>query len=159
MPPPPPPPPPMPDPIASTSRSDLSSSTHSLLSVVRASLKHTAAPVEVPINIPGIGAGGRTKRTGQPTVNIAGDKMESFLNEVKSAKLRRVGANPTFPANRQVPPNGVHPLARRATMDVVTGETSRRSWLDAIGNTSIAGGEVAAGKRKRDMASADVYGT
>jgi hypothetical protein len=31
------------------------------------------------------------KRTGQPTVNIAGEKMAAFLTEMKSVRLRKVG--------------------------------------------------------------------
>ena len=46
-------------------------------------------PVEAPINNPGLN---RTKRQGQPTVNVPSEKMAAFLHEIKTAKLRKVGS-------------------------------------------------------------------
>ena len=60
------------------------------LSSARAALKHTALPVETPIN--SAYAPSRTKRAGQPTVKLGGDKMAAFLDEMKSAKLRKTGS-------------------------------------------------------------------
>lgn len=53
-------------------------------------MKHTTLPVETPIN--SAYAPSRTKRAGQPTVNLGGDKMAAFLHEMKSAKLRKTGS-------------------------------------------------------------------
>lgn len=152
MPPPPPPPPPQLSPGTLSSYPIPPSKQDSLLAAARASLKHTATPIEAPINVPGVGAGGRTKRTGQPTVNISGDKMESFLNEVKSVKLRRVGDHPT-PSTSRLPP-----LRRRATLDPEVVEQSQQSWFGHIGNTTLAGHEIALGKRKRDQSSGTSQG-
>ncbi|KAF8134860.1 hypothetical protein EV363DRAFT_1396329 [Boletus edulis] len=55
----------------------------------RASLRHAMTPVEAPINNPGQT---RTKRHGQPTVNVPSEKMAAFLHEIKTAKLRKVGS-------------------------------------------------------------------
>ena len=91
MPPPPPPPPPAFD-SAPPVRLPVSSSrtTEEFLSSARAALKHTILPVEAPIN--SAYAPSTTKRTGQPTVNLGGDKMAAFLNEMKSVKLRKTGS-------------------------------------------------------------------
>ena len=53
-------------------------------------MKHTVVPVEAPINA--AYAPSRPKRTGQPTVNLGGDKMVAFLSEMKSVKLRKTGS-------------------------------------------------------------------
>jgi len=97
MPPPPPPPPPPPLPSGSNSNipavrlpGSSAKSTEKFLSSARAALKHTTLPVEAPIN--SLYAPSRTKRTGQPTVNLGGDKMAAFLSEMKSVKLRRTGS-------------------------------------------------------------------
>jgi hypothetical protein len=96
MPPPPPPPHPLnswrviPAPISRPSSGSGTFATDEFLSSVRASLKHTGTPEEAPIN--SIYAGSRSKRTGQPTVNIETDKMAAFLSEMKSVKLRKVGS-------------------------------------------------------------------
>lgn len=79
------------------------SATESFLLTARASLKHTAPPIEAPINP--VVYGGRTKRTGRPTVNVPTEKMASFLNEVKSAKLKKISnhfAPPLRPAPEEV---------------------------------------------------------
>ena len=46
-------------------------------------------PVEAPINNPGFN---RSRRQGQPTVNVPSEKMAAFLHEIKTVKLRKVGA-------------------------------------------------------------------
>ncbi|KIM84785.1 hypothetical protein PILCRDRAFT_817582 [Piloderma croceum F 1598] len=92
--PPPPPPPPLPPGSTSTTRPHTTSNPttpaqDALFANARAALKHTSQPVEQPINYGGLGA--RAKRTGQPTVNIAGEKMAAFLSEMKSVRLKKVG--------------------------------------------------------------------
>ncbi|KAF7978838.1 hypothetical protein HWV62_44639 [Athelia sp. TMB] len=100
-PPPPPPPPPQPRPEGFSTRPLTSSAGPStmhtsapgtLFASARAALKQTAKPVEAPINFGGLGA--RTKRQGQPTVNIDGEKMAAFLTEMKSVRLRKTGPTP-----------------------------------------------------------------
>jgi hypothetical protein len=61
------------------------------LASARASLKHLAVPFEAPIN-PAVfgGVALRTKRHGQPTVNVPSDKMAAFLSEMKTVRLRKV---------------------------------------------------------------------
>ena len=95
MPPPPPPPPP---PLQQGLNSHIppvrlpgsgTKSTEAFLSSARAGLKHTALPVEAPIN--SAYAPSRSKRTGQPTVKLGADKMVAFLSEMKSVKLRKTG--------------------------------------------------------------------
>lgn len=82
--------------------------TGSLFASVRASLKHTPAPVEAPINAAAYG-GPRTKRTGLPTVNVPSDRMPAFLNEMKTARLRKVagGRPPDLPPLTDLNVNGV----------------------------------------------------
>lgn len=58
-----------------------------MFATARASLRHAMTPVEASINNPT-----RTKRQGQPTVNVPSEKMAAFLHEIKTAKLRRVGS-------------------------------------------------------------------
>lgn len=60
-----------------------------MFATARASLRHAMTPVEAPINNPGLN---KTKRYGQPTVNVPSEKMAVFLHEIKTAKLRRVGS-------------------------------------------------------------------
>lgn len=60
-----------------------------MFATARASLRHAMTPVEAPINDPRLN---RTKRQGQPTVNVPSEKMAAFLHEIKTAKLRRVGS-------------------------------------------------------------------
>ncbi|OCB85286.1 hypothetical protein A7U60_g7591 [Sanghuangporus baumii] len=86
--PPPPPPPPPPRP-ATLSRSQ-TSQPGSTFANVRASLRHAGPPVEKPIN-PAV-YGGPAVRKGQPTINLDADRMTAFLNELKTHRLRRVGA-------------------------------------------------------------------
>ncbi|KAG8213157.1 hypothetical protein J3R82DRAFT_11565 [Butyriboletus roseoflavus] len=83
-PPPPPPPPPVPLRIDTTPYTPTS-----MFASARASLRHAMTPVEAPINNPGLT---KTKRHGQPTVNVPSEKMAAFLHEIKTAKLRRVGS-------------------------------------------------------------------
>lgn len=72
--------------------------TGALFASVRAGLKHKPLPVEAPIN-PVVYGSHRTKRTGLPTVNVPTDRMPAFLNEMKTAKLRKVadGRPPDLP--------------------------------------------------------------
>ena len=65
-------------------------------------MKHTTIPVEAPIN--SVYAPPRTKRTGQPTVNLGGDKMAAFLSEVKSVKLRKTGSLASIRSTEVNPP-------------------------------------------------------
>ncbi|EIW57775.1 uncharacterized protein TRAVEDRAFT_59336 [Trametes versicolor FP-101664 SS1] len=88
MPPPPPPPPPPPL-FRSQAPSTLSGESGNFLASARAGLKRTEPPVEAPIN--SVAYGARTKKTGQPTVNVPSDKMAAFLREMKTVRLRRVG--------------------------------------------------------------------
>ena len=60
-----------------------------MFATARASLRHAMTPVEAPINNPGLN---RTRRHGQPTVNVPSEKMAAFLHEIKTAKLRKVGS-------------------------------------------------------------------
>ncbi|OCH90324.1 hypothetical protein OBBRIDRAFT_887768 [Obba rivulosa] len=96
--PPPPPPPPLPAPptfavpkLPGPGARPLSSGgtrdTTSFLQSARAHLKPTVPPVEAPIN-----TGPRTRKTGQPTVNVPTDKMAAFLTEVKNVRLRKISA-------------------------------------------------------------------
>ncbi|KAF8558104.1 hypothetical protein OG21DRAFT_1286076 [Imleria badia] len=87
--PPPAPPPPPPPPPPLQLRIDTTPCTPtSMFATARASLRHAMTPVEAPINNPGL----RTKRQGQPTVNVPSEKMAAFLHEIKTAKLRKVGS-------------------------------------------------------------------
>ncbi|KAF9790390.1 hypothetical protein BJ322DRAFT_1036132 [Thelephora terrestris] len=113
---PPPPPPPPPPPSGSSSHippvrlpGSGAKSTEDFLSSARAALKHTTLPVEAPIN--GAYASSRTKRTGQPTVKLGGDKMAAFLTEMKTAKLRKTGSLASI-RNTGIE---VNPLEREAT--------------------------------------------
>ena len=94
MPPPPPPPPPPPGLNSHVPPVRLpgsgTKSTEEFLFSARAALKHTALPVEAPIN--SAYAPSRAKRTGQPTVKLGGDKMAAFLDEMKSVKLRKTAS-------------------------------------------------------------------
>ena len=59
----------------------------------RAALRHTSPPREAPINAATL-TRTATKRQGQPTFNVPCDKMAAFLNEIKTARLRKVGSGP-----------------------------------------------------------------
>jgi hypothetical protein len=114
-----------------------------ILNAVRASLRHAGTPIEAPINGPGYGA--RLKHTGQPTVKIANDQMATFLKEMKSVKLRRVG-DASF-ANNSVldarPAQNDEPsLRRRATVADIRNqangsELSRRRSTTDLANATI----------------------
>ncbi|KAL5503911.1 hypothetical protein ACEPAH_7982 [Sanghuangporus vaninii] len=88
---PPPPPPPPPPPRPATLSSSQASQPGSTFANVRASLRHAGPPVEKPIN-PAV-YGGPAVRKGQPTINLDADRMTAFLNELKTHRLRRVGAS------------------------------------------------------------------
>ncbi|TFY58452.1 hypothetical protein EVJ58_g6410 [Rhodofomes roseus] len=103
---PPPPAPPPPPPMAKLFKAPGTPTVaraNKFLASARANLKPTTPPVEAPIN----SAVGRTRRAGQPTVNVPSDKMAAFLNEVKTVRLRKVstgeGDSRSMPPPRYVP--------------------------------------------------------
>ncbi|KZT29961.1 hypothetical protein NEOLEDRAFT_489049 [Neolentinus lepideus HHB14362 ss-1] len=87
---PPPPPPAPPIGIAPRAPADTSAATDAILMAARASLRHAGTPKEAPINAGPMAA--RTRRTGQPTVNVPSEKMAAFLNEMKTVRLRKVSS-------------------------------------------------------------------
>ncbi|KAH7927970.1 hypothetical protein BV22DRAFT_243402 [Leucogyrophana mollusca] len=94
--PPPAPPPPPPIPVRIPLATSLSSGDPNMFLSARAALRHTAPPVEAPINgVARLNSTGlaRTKRQGQPTVNVPSDKMAAFLNEMKTVRLRKVSGS------------------------------------------------------------------
>ncbi|TFK82838.1 hypothetical protein K466DRAFT_556014 [Polyporus arcularius HHB13444] len=145
-PPPPPPPPPLFRPqIAPTSSGDGTN----FLASVRASLKHTAPPVEAPIN--SVAYGARTRKTGQPTLNLSSDKMAAFLREMKTVRLRKVSGA----AGSMGPPSAAgdvagEPLAR-STSGHGMSEARRAAILgDTSFDTGVAARIFIGEKRKRD---------
>ncbi|KZT06023.1 uncharacterized protein LAESUDRAFT_759566 [Laetiporus sulphureus 93-53] len=151
LPPPPPPPPPPsalqldpddPSIMANSSNSlPISKRADLFLATARQSLRPTTPPREAPIN----DVTGRTRRSGHPTVNIAGDKMATFLKEVRTAKLRKVSTG-TFD-NASMPPP---PLALSGRS---TGIIDERGY--AVGERSFSVVEARLGeKRRRDAAFA-----
>ncbi|KAH8117776.1 hypothetical protein DFH11DRAFT_1570632 [Phellopilus nigrolimitatus] len=98
----PPPPPPPPPPAGFSSRSEAGQPKLSFMDA-RASLKHTATPNEKPINPAAYG--GASKRKGQPTINVGADKMAAFLTEMKTHRLRRVGATSGSSCVTPAPPS------------------------------------------------------
>lgn len=109
IPPPPPPPPPLPPNVIPIQFQNLAStsatSPGSLFTSARAALKHTSTPIETPINLGASGIGNRAKRQGHPTVNISGEKMAAFLNEMKTVRLRKVSTGAD--SGPSVPPNNL----------------------------------------------------
>lgn len=108
VPPPPPPAPPPPPPsarrsapipvtvagIRSQNAAMPTASTDSFLAAARAALRKQAPPMEAPINPlhaprPAV-LSSKAQRTGRPSVNVPSEKMEAFLTEVRSAKLKKV---------------------------------------------------------------------
>jgi hypothetical protein len=115
-----------------------------VLNAVRASLRHAGTPIEAPINDPLIPPGVRMKRTGQPTVKLANDQMASFLSEIKSVKLKRVGdasfANASTILDARPALGHAPSLRRRATVDDLNSKahedlTRRRSTTDLVNAT------------------------
>lgn len=80
------PPPPPPPPLNFSLQAPASGETS--FADVRAALRHTATPNEKPIN-PAYDAA--SKRKGQPTI-VGADMMASFLTEMKTHRLRKVGS-------------------------------------------------------------------
>ncbi|KAI0714425.1 hypothetical protein C8T65DRAFT_644282 [Cerioporus squamosus] len=145
MPPPPPPPPPplFRPPIASTT----SGGGTNFLASARASLKPTAPPVEAPIN----SVGSRTRKTGQPTLNLSSDKMAAFLREMKSVRLRKVGGA----AGSMGPPSAAGDVAGEALARSTSGHgmsEARRAAImgDMSFDTGVAARIFIGEKRKRD---------
>ncbi|KAH9943719.1 hypothetical protein B0H21DRAFT_748224 [Amylocystis lapponica] len=133
----PPPPPPPPPPL---SLADMSARTSNFLLSVRAGLKHTDPPVEAPINAPP-----RTRKTGQPTVNVPTDKMAAFLSEMKTVRLRKVSGSAS---GSMPPPVSTISLARSMS----NGSTQKYAY----GERSFNAVEACIGeKRKRDAAVND----
>lgn len=123
LPPPPPPPPPPPLPAPLPIRIDTrSSNPDAMFANARAALRHTAHPVEAPINHSVLGRSG-SKRRGQPTVNVPSEQMAAFLNELKTARLRKVS---TAPAST----TGVATISTRQAPEFSTlsKSTSALSW-------------------------------
>ncbi|EIW84193.1 hypothetical protein CONPUDRAFT_135721 [Coniophora puteana RWD-64-598 SS2] len=87
-PPPPPPPPPPPFEVRPGIMST-PAATEALFQNTRAALRHMPTPREAPINT--IGLPRSARRQGMPTVKVSNDKMEEFLSEMKTVRLRRVG--------------------------------------------------------------------
>lgn len=116
-----------------------------VLNAVRASLRHAGTPIEAPINDPLIAPGVRVKRTGQPTVKLANDQMASFLKEIKSVKLKRVGDASFASASIILDPRSVlenePSLRRRATVDDLgsraNSELVRRRSATDLANATI----------------------
>ncbi|KAH7912324.1 hypothetical protein BJ138DRAFT_1171990 [Hygrophoropsis aurantiaca] len=101
IPPPPPPPLPPPLPVRIPLGTSHGPTDPNMFLSARAALRHTNTPVEAPIN-----AVLRTKRQGQPTVNVPSDKMAAFLNEMKTVRLRKVGSG-AIPGPSNSSRNGV----------------------------------------------------
>jgi hypothetical protein len=82
-------------------------------------------PVEAPINNPGLN---RTKRHGQPTVNVPSEKMAAFLHEIKTAKLRRVGSGAnTMGGDGVAGPSGLSKSVSVTTSSTSTGLAKLRA--------------------------------
>ncbi|TBU39441.1 hypothetical protein BD309DRAFT_993770 [Dichomitus squalens] len=147
-PPPPPPPPPHMRVQASTSSSG---NPANFFASARANLKHTAPPVEAPINAVAYG-GARTRKAGQPTVNVPSDKMAAFLQEMKSKRLRKVSG----PAGSMGPPQFAPSAAGDIAGETRAGVVSEARRAAILGDTSFDTGVAArifiGEKRKRDAA-------
>ncbi|KAI1797456.1 hypothetical protein LXA43DRAFT_416344 [Ganoderma leucocontextum] len=147
---PPPPPPPPPPPLMRVHEQTTSADkTETFLASARASLKHTAPPVEAPINAVAYG-GARTRKAGQPTVNVPSDKMAAFLREMKSVRLRRVGG----PTGSMGPPLFPSSAAGDIAGEARASEVSEARRAAVLGDTSFDTGVAArifiGEKRKRD---------
>ncbi|KAF9818776.1 hypothetical protein IEO21_02556 [Rhodonia placenta] len=140
-PPPPPPPPPISRPfstgprISSIGRPGGPRHANSFLASVRANLKPTVPPVEAPIN----NMAGRTRRSGQPTVNVPSDKMAAFLSEMKTVRLRKVSSTTGSGAMLPPPPprssaDGAYVYGERSfsAVEARIGEKRKRDALESI---------------------------
>ncbi|KAI0926275.1 hypothetical protein AcW1_008487 [Taiwanofungus camphoratus] len=158
-PPPPPPPPPLRPPQVTTNPlltgNPLASGVppghpDTFLTSMRASLKHTAPPVEAPINPPG-----RTRRAGQPTVNVPSDKMAAFLNEMKTVRLRKVSGGKGGAGAMPPPPLSASASLRGIARSASGGEGGAGPQRYAFGERSFSTVETRIGeKRKRDAENA-----
>ncbi|RPD60995.1 hypothetical protein L226DRAFT_462661 [Lentinus tigrinus ALCF2SS1-7] len=157
-PPPPPPPPPLFRPHIHTTSSG---GDPNYLASARASLKPTAPPVEAPIN----GAASRTRKAGQPTLNLSSDKMAAFLREMKTVRLRKVGG--TAASGSMGPPSMAGDITIGGDL---TRSTSGHGMSEArraaiLGDTSFDTGVAArifigdkSEKRKRDASEEEAAG-
>ncbi|KAI0366310.1 hypothetical protein BV20DRAFT_972034 [Pilatotrama ljubarskyi] len=151
MPPPPPPPPPPPlfRPQAPTSSSE--GGPQNFLASARASLRPAGPPVEAPINSAAYG-GARTKKAGQPTVNVPSDKMAAFLREMKNVRLRRVGGTGN---TSMAPPASTSGAAGDLSRSTSGNGMSRARMAATLGERSFDLGVATrleiGEKRKRDM--------
>ena len=85
----------MPVTVASIRRSAKAfASTESFLLQARAALRKQPTPVEAPINpinAPALPKSTvKARRAGRPSINLPSEKMDAFLTEVKSVKLKKV---------------------------------------------------------------------
>lgn len=102
----------------------------------RASLRHTATPIEKPIN-PAAYGGAASKRKGQPTINVGADKMAAFLTEMKTHRLRKVGSRdgsfvvPALPSRPAERAREVGDIGNKS-------EVLSRPRADDVGNRSEA---------------------
>ncbi|PIL29869.1 hypothetical protein GSI_08076 [Ganoderma sinense ZZ0214-1] len=152
MPPPPPPPPPplmrMAAPMMSADK------TASFLASARANLKHTAPPVEAPINDIAYG-GVRTRKAGQPTVNVPSDKMAAFLREMKSVRLRRVGGRAGSMGPPVFPSSAAGDIAGEAGESGVSAARRTAVMGDTSFDTGVAARIFIGEKRKRERDADD----
>ena len=151
-PPPPPPPPPLFRPQAPTTTTGDGTN---FLASARASLKHTAPPVEAPINSAAYGGASRTRKTGQPTLNLPSDKMAAFLREMKTVRLRKVGGG-SSETGAMGPPSMAGDVTiggdlSRSTSGHGMSEARRAAILgDTSFDTGVAARIFIGEKRKRD---------
>ncbi|KAF7789746.1 hypothetical protein EIP86_000692 [Pleurotus ostreatoroseus] len=167
-PPPPPPPPPVPPPkrtiippitvssIRKKSNPYSKFTTEAFLQSARAALRKLDPPVEAPINsvtaLPR--ASMRRKSIAQPTVNVPTEKMADFLEEVRSAKLKKVSSNMAPPLMRDQPQAESSQMGRS-----VSGAGKGRDILrEMVRRKSLSHMDARAGdKRKRDAADNDEF--
>ena len=147
MPPPPPPPPPPSMRINAPTMS--ADKTTSFLASARANLKHTAPPVEAPINAIAYG-GARTRKAGQPTVNVPSDKRAAFLRERKSVRLRRVGGRAGSMGPPLFPPSAAGDIAGEARSNGVSAARRAAVMGDTSFDTGVAARIFIGEKRKRE---------
>ncbi|KAH9930140.1 uncharacterized protein B0H18DRAFT_1084017 [Fomitopsis serialis] len=122
-----PPPAPPPPPTAKLFKAPITPTgarANSFLASARAHLKPTTPPIEAPINA----AAGRTRRAGQPTVNVPSDKMAAFLKEMKTVRLRKVSTGESD--SRAMPPPRYVPGERSfSAVENNIGEKRKRDAL------------------------------
>lgn len=83
--------------IRKKSKAFSTASTESFLLQARAALRKQPTPVEAPINpinAPPLPKSTiKARNTGRPSVNVPSEKMEAFLTEVKSVKLKKINGS------------------------------------------------------------------